>query len=291
MTKKKNFKTESILDISPANIWDIPENELVQLWEEGKSDEDFEGCEERLLNIIRMQYEVVHYDPDNDREKEMYENGEWLTFTRSNPKKGWVAIRKRVIRQLSDLTYENIKHVSAATLVELLSRNFGGGWESVPLHIRDIIESQFEVTTTTLPEKRMHMPGGTRDKRIEDGFECLEIVKGTWIEAIFIKEKAPTIKLRFADEDTYDEEGNRIDKSSITRRRMENGEEVDEDDDEEDEEDDDYRDDYEKEDDEDDDMPLDPENDETFYSSYAPEADIKDDDEDDDTAGLTVIDD
>ncbi len=266
MTKQPEEMLESILDINSNNIWNVSENEIVTLWEQEMKEDNFASCEEKLLNIIRLAYEVVHFDNGDERENAKYSNGEWTTFPRSDIKKGIVAIRKRNITRVTDLSYENIKHITAATLLELISRNFGGGWDSIPLYLKDIIESSFEITTTTLPASRMHMPGGMMERKVADGFEVLEVEKGTWIEAIFAKKKAPATKLRLLFDQEYDEDGNRVVRD-------------------EDDEDDEELDDRDVDVDEDDEEPN--EDDETFYSSYAPEADVKD--EDDDTAGLSVL--
>ena len=50
-----------------------------------------------------------------------------------------LAIKKRPIMRVTDLTYENIRHISAAKLMEVLERNFGGGWDSLSQSIQDII--------------------------------------------------------------------------------------------------------------------------------------------------------
>ena len=271
MSKQREETLESILDLNSNNVWNVDENEIVTLWEKEMKEDNFSSCEEKLLNVIRLAYEVVHFDNGDDRENAKYTNGEWATFPRTDIKKGIVAIRKRNISRLTDLSYENIKHITAATLLELISRNFGGGWDSIPLSVKDIIESGFEVTTTTLPASRLHMPGGSLEKKVADGFEVLEVEKGTWVEAIFAKKKAPATKLRMLFEDEYDEDGNRV---------------VREDDDE--DGDDDELDDRDDDDVDEDDEDIQPnEDDETFYSSYAPEADVKDDD--DETAGLSVL--
>ncbi|MBR4240581.1 MAG: hypothetical protein IKQ03_14435, partial [Prevotella sp.] len=55
--------------------------------------------------------------------------------------------------------------------------------------IKDIIESGFDISTTTLPQDRLHKPGGMYEKKVNDGFDVLEIQKGTWVEAIFAKVK------------------------------------------------------------------------------------------------------
>ena len=273
MSKHKDDSLETILDLNSTNVWEANADEIAKLWEKETKEESFLPYEDKLLNIIRLAYEVVHFNPADPREASKYSPEEWAIFPRMNSRKGSVAIRRRTISRLSDLSYENVRHISAATLLELIDRNFGGGWESIPLSVKDIIESSFEISTTTLPATRLHQPGGTLEKKVADGFEVLEVEKGSWVEAIFAKKKAPAIKLRFFAESEYDEDGNRI-------RRHSEGEE---DDDELDE----LEDVDEEEEDEDEDIQP-GEDDETFYSSFAPEADVKVDD-DDETEGLSVL--
>ena len=113
------------------------------------------------------------------------------------------AIKKRPIMRVTDLTYENIRHISAAKLIEVLERNFGGGWNSLSQSIQDIITSGFDVSTTTLPKDRLHKAGGMYETKVNNGFEVLEIEKGSWVEAIFAKEKPKVekIKTRLEKED------------------------------------------------------------------------------------------
>ena len=114
--------------------------------------------------------------------------------------------------RVTDLTYENIRHITATKLLEVIDRNFGGGWESLSQSVQDIIESGFDISTTTLPKDRLKKPGGMYDKKVADGFEVLEIAKGTWVEAIFAKEKPEMEKPRITyqsdlqktDSDNYD---------------------------------------------------------------------------------------
>ena len=176
---------------------------------------------------------------------------EYVILPGAGKYKDAIAIRKKTIRQITDLSYENIKHITAAQLLSLIEANFGGGWESISLTIRDIIESAFDISTTTLPASRIHAPGGTLERKVADGYEVLEISKGTWIEAIFAKKREPMEKLCFMSGAGYDENGNR-------KVRDEDDEEV------------------EERVDEDEDVDEDETPDETFYESYTPEADIKD---------------
>lgn len=255
MSEKKNL-LESILDLNSNNVWSLTEHEVAQLWEDSKNEDDFTISEEKLLNVIRLAFEVVHYKAGNLREKDRYENGEWALMSHCRPGKDSIAIRKRSIKQLTDLSYENIKHITAATLLELIDRNFGGGWDSVSLAIKDIIESGFDISTTQLPASRIHMAGGTLERKVAQGFEVLEIAKGTWVEAIFAKKKDPIKKLRYmAEEDEkYDEDGNPLASDDEDLNDEENVLD-------------------------DEDALEENENDETYYSSYAPEAEVKDEDE------------
>lgn len=253
-------KLESVLDLNSNNVWGIEALEIAELWENDKQEEDFRNCEDKILNTIRLCFEVVHYNPNDAREQAKYENGNWATFSHVDAKRGSVAIRRKEIKRITDLSYENIKHISAALLLELIDRNFGGGWDSIQLSVKDIIESGFEVSTTTLPTSRLHSPGGTYEKKINAGFEVLEVPKGNWTEAIFAKKKDPVAKLRFQSDSRYDEDGNLIstpidDDASLS---------------------------------DDPEMDGDVTEDETFYSSYSAEAAKSNDEDDEELGGLNV---
>ncbi len=215
-SKKKSAKKsakvlENILDLNANNIWDYDEYAIADAWERERKEEDFSISEMKLLNTIRLAFEVVHYNPDDEREAPKYEKGDWAKIVHCKEAKGCVAIRRKTIERITDLSYENIKHISTAMLLELINRNFGGGWDSISLAIRDIIETGFEISTTQLPQSRIHIPGGTLDKKVAQGFEVLEIPKGTWVEAIFAKKKDPVEKIHMEMPDReYDEDGNLI---------------------------------------------------------------------------------
>ncbi len=248
-----NAMVESVLDLNSNNIWNVDRFQIASMWEQEKHGEGFATGEDKLLNTIRLAFEVVHYNPEDLREKEKYENGDWATFSHSNEKKGHVAIRPKQIKRITDLSYENIKHISSATLLELIDRNFGGGWDAIPLSIKDIIESSFDISTTQLPSSRIHAAGGTLERKVEAGFDVLEIAKGTWTEAIFAKKKELAEKIHCNADQQYDEDGNLIvdDEEDI----IDESEETDEED------------------------PEDFGNNDTFYSSFAEEANVKSEDE------------
>lgn len=253
---EKEVRIESVLDLNPSNIWNVEAADIAQMWETDKLEEDFANSEDKILNIIRLSFEVVHYNNNDQREVAKYDNGEWALFSHSNPKKGAVAIRKREIKRLSDLCYENIRYISAALLLELIDRNFGGGWDSIQLSMKDIIESAFEVSTTTLPSNRLHSPGGTYERKVAAGYEVLEVPKGNWTEAIFAKKKELVKKVKEDEEETtqeFDEDGNPIIKDNdYVEDSMLTSPEFDE---------------------------SNIEDDDTYYSSYSEEANVKNEDE------------
>ncbi len=268
---KEKIALESILDLNSTNVWKLYEYDIKKAWDNEKSECSFATSEDKLLNIIRLCFDVVHYNPADPRDQAKYENGEWATFQHCDEKKGWVAIRRKYITHLNDLSYENIRFITAATLLELIDRNFGGGWDSISLSMKDIILSSFDISTTTLPASRMHVAGGTLEKKIAQGYEVLEITKGTWTEAIFAKKKEPLAKVRMND-NKYDEEGNlRKSSSKIT-----------EDDDE------DLADEPEQNDEEVDNSPDEDQMDEMYYSSFSEGVKSTEDQSDDEYAGLSI---
>jgi len=180
-----------------------------------------------------------------------------------NLKFAW-AIKKRPIMRVTDLTYENIRHISAEKLLEVIDRNFGGGWDSLSQSIQDIILSGFDISTTTLPKDRLHKKGGMYDKKVEDGFEVLEIEKGGWVEAIFAKFKPEQEKP----------------KMKFSGNRQEEGDE-----DPDNDEDFEVEDDYSSHDEVDEEV-EDPNDDEITEDNYSTMVDLGNDDPDDEAANM-----
>lgn len=264
---------ESILDLNSTNVWKLTEKDIQKAWDAEKEEGSFATSEDKLLNIIRLSFDVVHYNPADPREKAKYENGEWATFQHCNEKRGWVAVRKKYITRLTDLSYENIHHITVSTLLELIANNFGGGWDSIALSMKDIILSGFDISTTTLPASRIHAPGGTLERKVAQGFEVLEITKGTWVEAIFAKKKEPVVRVRM-NENMYDEEGN-LRKSPLKNFSDDDEEDLPEDVDQNSE-------------DEIDNSPDDDQMDEMYYSSISEGVKSREDQDDDEFSGLSI---
>ena len=191
MKQNETKKTLSLKSMTKSSVWDIQENDVFRLWEGVEKDTDARDDLRHYQDIIRSAFLIEELSDDSEINKKRYEKqGYKVGQIRVDDSSSvtW-AIKKKTITRITDLTYENIRHISAAKLVEVLERNFGGGWESIPQSIQDIIESAFDISTTTLPKDRLHKKGGMYEKKVNDGYEVLEVEKGSWVEAIFAKLK------------------------------------------------------------------------------------------------------
>lgn len=198
----KQQKALTLKTLSKGSVWDIQENDVFRLWEAAEKDADLKDNMEHYLDVIRTAFEIEKIQVDRPEVIKKYEDRGFKvdTIKTDEGNKEKIALKKRPILRVTDLTYENIRHITASKLIEVLDRNFGGGWDSLPQKIQDIIEKGFDISTTTLPKDRLHKPGGMYEKKIKDGFEVLEIEKGAWVEAIFAKAKPELEKLSAHDE-------------------------------------------------------------------------------------------
>ena len=200
----------SIKAVTKNSVWDIQENDVFRMWEAATKDAEVKENIQHYLDIFKSAFLIEEIKDEAPVVKKGYEKRGYKVMDikfDENLKFIW-AIKKRPILRVTDLSYENIRHISAAKLLEVIDRNFGGGWDSLSQSIQDIILSGFDISTTTLPKDRLHKKGGMYDKKVEDGFEVLEIPKGGWVEAIFakLKPEQEKIKMKFSDKDDDDKD-------------------------------------------------------------------------------------
>jgi len=192
----------SLSNITKKNIWTFDEQELYQILRDAKKDDSYAENEARYNNIIRLVFDVQYLNREDVNKVTMLESQKYIIFNIPNQNENGnvnnaVAIRKRRLRKITDLTLENIQHLEAAEVLELIKNNMDTGWNGLPLQQQDIINSAFYVDTTALPEAVLHRPGGIVERRKADGYDVLELVRGNWIEAIFLKPKPKYEKVHF----------------------------------------------------------------------------------------------
>ena len=258
----------SIKAVTKNSVWDIQENDVFRMWEAATKDAEVKENIQHYLDIFKSAFLIEEVKEEAPAVKKGYEKRGYKVMDikfDDNLKFTW-AIKKRPILRVTDLSYENIRHISAAKLLEVIDRNFGGGWDSLSQSIQDIILSGFDISTTTLPKDRLHKKGGMYDKKVDDGFDVLEVPKGGWVEAIFakLKPEEEKIKMKFSDKD------NDEDKDS---------------DDDDDNEDYEVEDNYSSHDEEDEEV-QDPNDDEINEDNYSTMMDLGSDDPDDEAANM-----
>lgn len=198
MEQETEKKTLTLKTLTKSTVWDVQENDIFRMWDAVDKDAEMKENMRHYIDIIRSAFMIEEVTTDSQIARTKYEKQGYKvgTVKIDENQKMTLAIKKRPIMRVTDLTYENIRHISAAKLIEVLDRNFGGGWDSLSQSIKDIIENGFDISTTTLPKDRLHKKGGMYEKKVEDGYEVLEVAKGTWVEAIFAKAKPEAEKPR-----------------------------------------------------------------------------------------------
>lgn len=199
----------SLDDLNKSNIWTITPSELSQMIIDAKKKRDeFAENEKHYMNIIRTVFDIQYLKREEANRMDQLENTGFEIFSTPDENgNNAIAIRKHPIKKVTDLTMENIIHLEPWEVLELISNNMGTGWKGLPLAIQDIIESAFFVDCTIMPAKTMRKEGGIIDRRKDDGYEVLEIERGTWIEGIFMKPKPRVEKVHIDYSINDDEDG------------------------------------------------------------------------------------
>ena len=164
-------KALSLKSLTKSSVWDVQENDIFRMLDAAEKDVELKDNLRHYADIIRSAFMIEDVKDDSKPVLEKYAKQGFKvgSIKFSEDQKITWAIKKRPIVRVTDLTYENIRHITAAKLIEVLDRNFGGGWDSLSQSIQDIIESGFDISTTTLPKERLHKKGGMYEKKIADG--------------------------------------------------------------------------------------------------------------------------
>lgn len=123
MTKDKQAIT--LKNLTKSNVWELQENDIFRLWEAAEKDSDLSENLSRYLTIVRTAFEVEEVKLDRPEIIKKYEaRGMSVGFLKMEEgTKVKYAIKKRPILRVTDLTYENIRHISAAKLLEVIDRD------------------------------------------------------------------------------------------------------------------------------------------------------------------------
>ena len=201
----------SLDDLNKGNVWTITASELSQMIIDAKKRrDDYAENEKHYMNIVKTVFDIQYLKREDTQKVNQLETIGFEVFSTPDENgNNAIAIRKHPIKKVTDLTLENIQHLEPWEVLDLIAHNMGTGWKGLPLAIQDIIESAFFVDCTIMPEKIMRKKGGIIDRRKDDGYEVLEIERGTWIEGIFMKPKPKVEKVHIDYSINEEEDGRR----------------------------------------------------------------------------------
>lgn len=203
MEKNEKNILLSARTLTKSNVWKLSENDIITIIENASKEIDIDTQFGKLINTIKCAFYFEELKDENTVERRALEN-RGFHFAEININGSMqmnVAIKKHAICRITDLTYQNIAHLSARRLLDLIESNFGGGWDSLSQSIKDVIQSGFLIATTSMPKSRKPEDSALYKKKIGEGFEVLAVEKGSWMELIFAKQKESIIK-----DDLFDDE-------------------------------------------------------------------------------------
>ena len=266
--RRTNPEKMLLEDLTKATVWLLDERQLFRMYSEGRRRDTFSENEVHYMNIIRPVFDMQFFDMNNtEKYNDFQQQGYFISQFPINNSANAVAILRRPIKKITDISLENIYYIDPISLLKLIDDNMGTGWQGLPLYLQDIIMAGFNVDCTIMPPSALHRPGGIIDRRKEDGYEVLEIARGGWTEAVFVKSKPKMEKIHFEVIS---------DKPTKKKKIHDDEEEENYDDDEEleDEEIDDAEDDEDEDDNENDNEDFDETDDEDFDETDTPIEDI-----------------
>ena len=130
MKETTTNKALSLKTLTKSTVWDVQENDIFRMLDASDKEGELKENLRHIADIVRSAFMIEEVKDDNKLLQEKYTKQGYKVGTfkvDENAKVTW-AIKKRPITRVTDLTYENIRHISAAKLLEVIDRNFGGGF-------------------------------------------------------------------------------------------------------------------------------------------------------------------
>lgn len=223
--------------LTKSNVWNLSENDIFTILENASKEIDIDTQLGKLINTIKCAFDLVEIDKEKVHEVLSLEKRGFhiADVTINTNKVVHFALKKHSISRVTDLTYQNVPHISARKLLDLIESNFGGGWDSLSQSIKDVIQSGFLIATTSMPKSRNVEESALYKKKVGEGFDVLIVEKGSWVELIFAKQKENLIL-----DDLLEDEDEKTPKRRRKSLLIGAGEDEEDDDLDIDEEDDDY---------------------------------------------------
>lgn len=218
MDKNEKNILLSAKTLTKSNVWNLSENDIVTILENASKEIDIDTQLNKLINTIKCAFDIEEPGKDNVMmQKSLEKRGFHLAdVTINSSNQLFIAIKKHAINRVTDLTYQNVAHITAQKLLDLIDRNFGGGWDSLSQPVKDVIQSAFLITSSSMPKSRNVESSALYLKKIGEGFDVLQVEKGSWVELIFAKKKEIVLKDDLLDDDDFEPKRKRRSSSPLS---------------------------------------------------------------------------
>ena len=113
----KQEKALSLKTLTKGIVWELQENDIFRLWKDAEKDADIKDNQRHYFDIIRVAFEIEEITLDRPDVIAKYEaRGFKVGHLRVSEKdiRKW-GVKKRPISRVTDLTYENIRHISVSS--------------------------------------------------------------------------------------------------------------------------------------------------------------------------------
>ena len=124
--KVTDKKTLTLKTLTKSNVWDLQENDIFRIWEYAEKEPDLKDNARHYIDIIRSAFNLEEIKIDRPEVVNKYKDRGFKigqVKLDDNTKQKWALAKKPILR-VTDLTYENIRHITAAKLLEVIDRVF-----------------------------------------------------------------------------------------------------------------------------------------------------------------------
>lgn len=113
--KNIDKKSLTLKTLNKSNVWDVQENDIFRMLEAAEKDADMKENLKHYIDIIKSAFDMEEIKTDRPEVAKKYEARGFKTGTMRSPdgQETHIAIKKRPIMRVTDLTYENIRHITA----------------------------------------------------------------------------------------------------------------------------------------------------------------------------------
>ena len=122
--KNTDKKSLTLKTLNKSNIWDVHESDIFRMLQAAEKDADIKDNYRHYIDIIKSAFDMEEVKADRPEVVKKYEERGYKVSTLRTPdgQETTTAVKKRPITRVTDLTYENIRHISAEKLMQVIDR-------------------------------------------------------------------------------------------------------------------------------------------------------------------------